>query len=265
LYHCYGGKGVFVCKEWDDFQAFHDWAMSHGYSEKTTMHRKKKSGPFSPTNCEWAQTTARQLCDESPEQILKTGELTCRKCGKRKPLKDFYKSKNTKCGVVRTCRGCTRTRVMLQMLANPQKHQKVKDKNSEIGRRWYLANKETIKKKRQGRRNPPRPKMTEMTPEENERERLRRRRYVMTWRLKKRGLTHETRRQLLESLDYRCQICGKQKPRSKLAIDHDHQTGLVRGVLCLNCNSGIGMFGDTLESVRKAVEYLENHYNQVQQ
>ena len=58
-----------------------------------------------------------------------------------------------------------------------------------------------------------------------------------------------------------CRICGASDGdapgrHGKLHIDHDHVTGRVRGVLCTNCNSGIGRFADNPELLRRAVEYL---------
>lgn len=53
-----------------------------------------------------------------------------------------------------------------------------------------------------------------------------------------------------------CAICSKSFDETKRFIDHDHDTGKVRGLLCSSCNSGIGLLGDNLKSVMKAVEYL---------
>jgi len=50
-----------------------------------------------------------------------------------------------------------------------------------------------------------------------------------------------------------CAICGSdRKPR----IDHCHETGKFRGILCDTCNRGLGMLGDNLGSLEKAVKYL---------
>jgi hypothetical protein len=55
-----------------------------------------------------------------------------------------------------------------------------------------------------------------------------------------------------------CAICGEKDPVGKrLAIDHDHETGRVRGLLCTRCNPGLGYFCDAPERLRRAAEYLE--------
>ena len=55
-----------------------------------------------------------------------------------------------------------------------------------------------------------------------------------------------------------CECCGKESNR--LFVDHCHDTGRVRGLLCQLCNSGIGMLGDNLEGLIRAVRYLEKEY-----
>ena len=58
-----------------------------------------------------------------------------------------------------------------------------------------------------------------------------------------------------------CGICCKQEPDhldsgEMFAVDHDHATGEVRGVLCTQCNTGLGKFYDSVELLQKAQEYL---------
>ena len=52
-----------------------------------------------------------------------------------------------------------------------------------------------------------------------------------------------------------CAICETKKRR--LYVDHCHDTGLVRGLLCPACNTGIGLLGDNVETLLKAVSYLQ--------
>jgi hypothetical protein len=76
------------------------------------------------------------------------------------------------------------------------------------------------------------------------------------------GLEWEDYISLLEEQDYKCQICScEMEAVGKFAtVDHCHSTGMVRGILCRKCNSGLGLFNDDLESLKRAIQYLENAY-----
>jgi hypothetical protein len=55
-----------------------------------------------------------------------------------------------------------------------------------------------------------------------------------------------------------CDICSSTfVPWTKFHIDHCHDSGKVRGLLCHNCNIGLGMFKDNKESLSKAIKYLD--------
>jgi hypothetical protein len=58
---------------------------------------------------------------------------------------------------------------------------------------------------------------------------------------------------ILAEQDGKCLICERPDPEH---VDHDHETGKVRGILCFNCNQGLGNFRDDIRSLIRAVNYL---------
>ena len=74
--------------------------------------------------------------------------------------------------------------------------------------------------------------------------------------VRKYDITADEYDEMLGCQDGGCKICGKSFERVKLAVDHDHNTGKVRGILCENCNRGLGMFKDDPELLKSAVQYL---------
>lgn len=72
-------------------------------------------------------------------------------------------------------------------------------------------------------------------------------------------LTIDDFESMMNKQDRKCAICGKREDEMKRGfhIDHNHATGKIRGLLCLNCNTGLGMFKDNPKLISKAKEYLE--------
>ena len=77
------------------------------------------------------------------------------------------------------------------------------------------------------------------------------------------GLTEAQFLQMLEDQNGICAICGAESGlltrKAKLAIDHDHATGAIRGLLCMSCNTALGNLRDDPALLRAAADYIETH------
>ena len=86
--------------------------------------------------------------------------------------------------------------------------------------------------------------------------------------LKKFGLSVEEYESMSESQGHRCRICNEPETdvhhstgsSQRLAVDHCHNTGQVRGLLCAKCNKGLGLFNDNQQLLLSAVKYLNNDH-----
>ncbi len=78
---------------------------------------------------------------------------------------------------------------------------------------------------------------------------------------RKYGIDLEEYYKILESQNNCCIICGihESKMETMLSVDHCHTTGKIRGLLCHNCNIGLGNFKDDPKVMKKAIEYLLNN------
>lgn len=74
-------------------------------------------------------------------------------------------------------------------------------------------------------------------------------------------LSHERFEQIFAEQGHRCACCSNTKSGEvPWNVDHDHQTGLIRGILCSDCNAGIAQLGDNSEGVLRAAAYLQAHH-----
>jgi hypothetical protein len=73
------------------------------------------------------------------------------------------------------------------------------------------------------------------------------------------GLDQSQFDSMLSSQNHRCAICMSTEPKGRgtFHVDHCHKTGEIRGLLCHDCNTGIGKLGDNVEGLRQALTYLE--------
>lgn len=108
---------------------------------------------------------------------------------------------------------------------------------------YYKNNTERIKKAVTEYRNKNRNRVNEMQ---------RNRHYINNY-----GITIEQRNELIAKQNGLCAVCNEP---GKLFVDHDHNTGSIRGMIHNHCNRGIGWLDDTVESVELALAYLKRHY-----
>ena len=133
-------------------------------------------------------------------------------------------------------RKCSRCSVLIPLT---RKGTYCQDCRKEYNRQWEAKNREKRSKCRQ-------------LPENKKKNKKRA-------RLKKYGLTFEQWDQMREDQNYKCLICSTHEndcQQETLCVDHCHSTGNVRGLLCHNCNRGIGLLNDCPENIKRALEYL---------
>jgi len=75
------------------------------------------------------------------------------------------------------------------------------------------------------------------------------------------GITLEDRQRMFEEQNGCCAICGTHQSNLEkgLYVDHDHETGVVRALLCFMCNIGLGGFKDDPELMKKGIGYVQKY------
>lgn len=144
----------------------------------------------------------------------------------------------------------------LWLLANPEyqkdKQKEWKEKNPTYQKEYYEANKEAVLEygKDWRKNNPDKVAMT-----------------VRKAALKRNyGLTIEQYEGMLAEQNNKCSICDSDLiPGIDTCVDHCHNTGAVRGILCSKCNKGLGLFLDSPERLYRAMEYLINCFSELAQ
>lgn len=88
--------------------------------------------------------------------------------------------------------------------------------------------------------------------------------HARTSNLRRYGVTQDWYDEKLSSQGGGCAICGTKEPGhgfKNFCVDHDHETGEARGLLCRTCNAGLGHFKDSQDLLRKANLYLMEHHS----
>lgn len=157
------------------------------------------------------------------------------KCGKAKPLDDFYRAAGMRDGYRNDCKGCMK-------LVRRAWYERNRDYAIERTKRWRDRNPEKFEAWKQRNRDENRQRLSEL----NRQGHLRR----------KYGLTVDDYEFLRVAQGDACAICGNPDP-SGLHVDHHHESGLIRGLLCGKCNKAIGLLKEDPALFDAASSYLQ--------
>jgi hypothetical protein len=158
--------------------------------------------------------------------MARTNEWTeetkvCSRCGKTKPLSEFHKRAASKDGASPWCKQCN---------LDYKREYRKKHREEEIvkQREYYYENREQHADRRLQR-------IYDISLADYD--------------------------EMLEAQGSGCAICGKTPEENgrRLSVDHDHETGEVRGLLCTDCNVSLGRFNDSSEVCRQAMLYLRSY------
>lgn len=163
----------------------------------------------------------------------------CSNCKEIKTLEEFHKNNRYKFKRHLYCKQC----VAIKWLKNKKdrteyliKYEENRIRPKEYNEKKSLKSKEYWKKEKDNLKEP--------------RNKLRLKREY--------NLTVEQYNQLVEDQQHMCFICEVHEDtlKRKLAVDHCHKTGKIRGLLCFHCNTGLGHFRDNEKLLTKAIKYL---------
>jgi hypothetical protein len=167
----------------------------------------------------------------------------CKVCGEDKPLDDFYRANGMRDGRRNDCKACNNAAKRARTAANPEA-------NRERVKRWRVENPDRYREAQ--RRN-----KRSVSGRRRERDGHLRRKF---------GITIEQYEEMLEAQGGRCAICGREPhPTISLHVDHDHVRGHLRGLICFDCNAGLGKFRDRRRLLAAAMAYLDAHDPDVQE
>lgn len=197
--------------------------------------------------------------------MIKDFTKYCIRCGLTKQITEFHKDKNFKSGYKSSCKICLKNKVpvliikeLLSKICAVCNNKKIledfpKDKKGKFGRHSYCKNCAKLKRKSEGDSYRVKQKQWRINNYEHYTT------YARLWNYKKLGIkiTEEEYRILVKEQDNKCALCRTSpKTRRVLCLDHDHKTGKVRGLLCNDCNIGLGKFKDNVEILAKSIVYL---------
>lgn len=158
----------------------------------------------------------------------------CSGCGQEKPFAAFYRDARKRIGLTSRCKTC-----MDEYARQPAAKERQRVRRNDTSFKTY----HTVRARADCDRHKGKKRALELKA-----------RY---------GLDLAVFDKLLEEQQGRCPICAVcltfGRGASAAHVDHDHETGRVRGLLCSNCNRGLGCFKDSPEALTRALQYLKEN------
>jgi hypothetical protein len=176
-------------------------------------------------------------------EVRESDPKKCIKCGVEKPLSEYTFHNRNKGQHRNFCHDCEKT-----WISEYHKSSHGKEKRKE----WIGKNKEKIEEYK---------RIYKQDVIKQERSRVYHR---ARWLKESFNMTVDDYMVMYEEQDGKCKICGStQNGKKNFCVDHNHETGKVRGLLCHNCNVSVGLMKDDPDLLRQAADYLESCINHV--
>lgn len=167
--------------------------------------------------------------------------LVCSRCKQEKPLSAFTRNRSVTRGYSYMCKQCLKA-----YYGEASRKMRIKEKSGE----YYKNHKEEYKERYQKNKEKIRNYYKTAGKTNHKYAKIK----------YKYGITREEYLKLYNDQSGKCAICGKEIEvlGNETHIDHDHDTNIIRGLLCQNCNLGLGYFFDSKEILNKAAEYVDD-------
>lgn len=204
-------------------------------------------------------------------------QSTCRTCARTKPVASFYVSRGNPSAECRTCTQvrakrlpaitdtkqcsrCQERKPLAGFYRNGYGQSHVcKDCTAESRRKYRADNAEKISAQRKAAYRRDLERNRQLGRERYRRDPVRAK--IANWRFMGIDISVERYHEMHRDQDGHCKICGRSEAENgkALAVDHDHSSGRVRGLLCDDCNIALGRFQDSPDVLRRAIDYLSTH------
>ena len=155
----------------------------------------------------------------------------CTKCGEEKEFSEFHKDNHNLDGFTYACKKCRNNSYNKYYEENPEKV-KIKNDSQKENRKFYYSSEKGVESSRRSH-------------------------LKINF-----NITLEEYNEILISQNYKCCICNNYETSYRnevLSVDHCHNTGKIRGLLCNTCNRALGLFKDNVELLTNAIKYLNNN------